>query len=91
MQSNALSFQKKNQPRIVLSLLLNFCQISGSCTFKIVLIKNNENTVIFATACIAIGLIFNIYFYAAFKTLLFRYPTKNLHKFKINTITLRLF
>ena len=31
----------------------------------------------------AIGLVFNIYSYAAFKMLLFRYPTKSLLEFKI--------
>ena len=42
------SIFKKNQPGILLSLFLNFCQISGSRSFKIVFIKKSENSVRFA-------------------------------------------
>ena len=62
------SISKTIQPGIVLSLFIKFFQISGLRSFKIVLIKKSENTV--RLLAFAIGLVFNIYSYAAFKTLL---------------------
>ena len=40
-----LIFREYHQPRIVLSLFLKFCQIWGSCSYKIVLIKKSVTSV----------------------------------------------
>ena len=66
--SPMFSIFKNIQPRIIFSLFLNFCQISGSRSFKIYCsYKKSENTVRFAIGCICNWLSFQYNIYVTYQ------------------------